>query len=445
MNKKLTFPELAELLSVATNTSKRMSELALREMFAVISGKLLDGESVKIDGLGVFKVTEVNSRRSVNVNTGEAIEIPGHSKITFVADKRLAEAVNAPFASFESVVLDDDVTADMLTAIDNAEPAEPAAESSEFSEFSEHSELSEPVAEPAEPAAEPVEPSEFSEPSELSELSEPSEFSELSEFSEPAAEPAEPSEPSEPSELSEPSESSELSEPSEPATEPAAEPSEPSELSEPAAEEPAEPAAEPVEEEDAQGGAIHVSQSDDDYYYDDDDDESWWQRHRTLKGFLMGVVAGAALYAAADFAIKYYEDNRKVVSAETFEATDGEVVAADTLPSDTLSDKASPKDSLKPTASTPLESAKSTAVKQVTDTVTGSYFLTRMARRHYGNGHFWVYIYEENKGKISNPNNVRPGTVVVIPDAKKYGIDKDNPQSVEAAKRKEGEIQRKFL
>ena len=407
MNKKLTFPELAELLSVATNTSKRMSELALREMFAVISGKLLEGESVKIDGLGVFKVTEVNSRRSVNVNTGEAIEIPGHSKITFVADKRLAEAVNAPFASFESVVLDDDVTADMLTAIDNAEPAEPSAE--------------------------------------------PSEFSELSEFSEPAAEPAEPSEPSEPSELSEPSESSELSEPSEPATEPAAEPSElsefsePSELSEPAAEEPAEPAAEPVEEEDAQGGAIHVSQSDDDYYYDDDDDESWWQRHRTLKGFLMGVVAGAALYAAADFAIKYYEDNRKVVSAETIEATDGEVVAADTLPSDTLSDKASPKDSLKPTASTPLESAKSTAVKQVTDTVTGSYFLTRMARRHYGNGHFWVYIYEENKGKISNPNNVRPGTVVVIPDAKKYGIDKDNPQSVEAAKRKEGEIQRKFL
>ena len=407
MNKKLTFPELAELLSVATNTSKRMSELALREMFAVISGKLLEGESVKIDGLGVFKVTEVNSRRSVNVNTGEAIEIPGHSKITFVADKRLAEAVNAPFASFESVVLDDDVTADMLTAIDNAEPAEPSAEPSEFSELSEFLELSE-----------------------------------FSEFSEPAAEPAEPSEPSE---------SSELSEPSEPATEPAAEPSElsefsePSELSEPAAEEPAEPAAEPVEKEDAQGGAIHVPQSDDDYYYDDDDDESWWQRHRTLKGFLMGVVAGAALYAAADFAIKYYEDNRKVVSAETIAADDGEVVAADTLPSDTLSDKASPKDSLKPTASTPLESAKSTAVKQVTDTVTGSYFLTRMARRHYGNGHFWVYIYEENKGKISNPNNVRPGTVVVIPDAKKYGIDKDNPQSVEAAKRKEGEIQRKFL
>lgn len=437
MNNKLTFPELAELLSVATNTSKRMSELALREMFAVISGKLLEGESVKIDGLGVFKVTEVNSRRSVNVNTGEAIEIPGHSKITFVADKRLAEAVNAPFASFESVVLDDDVTADMLTAIDNAEPAEPAAEpAAEPSELSEFSEFSEPIAEPAEPAAEPSELSEPSEP--IAEpAAEPTELSELSEPAEPAAEPSEFSELSEPT--AEPAEPA--AEPTEPAAEPVAEPAELSEPSEPAT----EPAAEPVEKEDAQGGAIHVPQSDDDYYYDDDDDESWWQRHRTLKGFLMGVVAGAALYAAADFAIKYYEDNRKVVSAETIEATDGEVVAADTLPSDSLADKASPKDSLKPTASTPSEPAKSTIVKQVTDTVTGSYFLTRMARRHYGNGHFWVYIYEENKGKISNPNNVRPGTVVVIPDAKKYGIDKDNPQSVEAAKRKEGEIQRKFL
>ena len=363
MNKKLTFPELAELLSAATNTSKRMSELALREMFALISSKLVDGESVKIDGLGVFKVTEVSPRRSVNVNTGETIEIPGHGKISFVPDKRLAEAVNAPFASFESVVLDDDVTAEMLTAIDSIvedrgeEPTaeEPAAE--------------EPIAE--EPAAE-----------------------------EPAAE------------------------------EPAAEA--------PAAEEP--PAEEPAAEEPTADG-LNVPQSDDVYDYYDEDDESWWQRHRTFKGFLMGLVAGAALYAAAEFAIKYYEDNREVVSAETLGTAD-DVVVADTLPDDSIVKEIAEKDSLTPVAST---SAKPAAIKQLTDTVTARNFLTRMARRHYGNGHFWVYIYEENRNVIKNPNNVRPGTVVVIPDAKKYGIDKDNPQSVETAKRKEGEIQSKFL
>ena len=82
MNKKLTFPELAELLSVATNTSKRMSELFLRELFATIAQSLIEGDSVKVKGLGVFKVSDVSSRKSIDVNTGQAIEIAGHKKIT---------------------------------------------------------------------------------------------------------------------------------------------------------------------------------------------------------------------------------------------------------------------------------------------------------------------------------------------------------------------------
>ena len=403
MNKKLTFPELAELLSAATNTSKRMSELALREMFALISSKLVDGESVKIDGLGVFKVTEVSPRRSVNVNTGETIEIPGHGKISFVPDKRLAEAVNAPFASFESVVLDDDVTAEMLTAIDSIvedRGEEPTAEEPAAEEPT----AEEPVAE--EPAA--GEPAAEEPTAEEPVAEEPT-------AEEPAAE-----------------------EPA--AEEPAAE--EPV-VEEPAAGEPAveEPAAEEPAAEKPAADGLNVPQSDDEYDYYDEDDESWWQRHRTFKGFLMGLVAGAALYAAAEFAIKYYEDNREVVSAETLGTAD-DVVVADTLPDDSIMKEVAKKDSVTPVAST---SAKPAAIKQLTDTVTARNFLTRMARRHYGNGHFWVYIYEENRNVIKNPNNVRPGTVVVIPDAKKYGIDKDNPQSVETAKRKEGEIQSKFL
>ena len=257
MNKKLTFPELAELLSAATNTSKRMSELALREMFALISSKLVDGESVKIDGLGVFKVTEVSPRRSVNVNTGETIEIPGHGKISFVPDKRLAEAVNAPFASFESVVLDDDVTAEMLTAIDSIvedRGEEPTAE--------------EPSAE--EPTAEKP-------------------AAEETAAEEPAAEEPTAEEPA----VEEPAAEEPIVE------EPVAE--------EPAAEEPA--AVEPAAEEPV-ADSLNVPQGDDEYDYYDEDDESWWHRHRTFKGFLMGLVAGAALYAAAEFAIKYYEDNR---------------------------------------------------------------------------------------------------------------------------------------
>ena len=63
-----------------------------------------------------------------------------------------------------------------------------------------------------------------------------------------------------------------------------------------------------------------------------------------------------------------------------------------------------------------------------------------MARQYYGEMSFWVYIYEENKDKLNNPNQIKPGTIVNIPDAKKYGIDKNDSLCVERAKLKAIEI-----
>jgi len=62
---------------------------------------------VKINGLGTFKVTDVASRSSVNVNTGEKIEIKGHKKLTFLPADALKEKVNQPFAMFEPVEIDE--------------------------------------------------------------------------------------------------------------------------------------------------------------------------------------------------------------------------------------------------------------------------------------------------------------------------------------------------
>ena len=59
MNNKVTFPELVEQVAQYANTSKRMSELFLKELFATISQSLIDGESVKVKGIGTFKLTEV--------------------------------------------------------------------------------------------------------------------------------------------------------------------------------------------------------------------------------------------------------------------------------------------------------------------------------------------------------------------------------------------------
>lgn len=87
------------------------------------------------------------------------------------------------------------------------------------------------------------------------------------------------------------------------------------------------------------------------------------------------------------------------------------------------------------------EAAAPTATAPVVyDTIRGNRYLTTMARQHYGRKIFWVYIYEENKAVISDPDNIAPNTVVVIPPAEKYGIKAGDKISEQAAERKAVEI-----
>lgn len=78
---------------------------------------------------------------------------------------------------------------------------------------------------------------------------------------------------------------------------------------------------------------------------------------------------------------------------------------------------------------------ESTAVQVVTDTVRPGNYLSVMARRHYGNAKFWVYIYLENKDKIKNPDNLENGMVLVIPPREKYGINPSDSESLKKAER----------
>ena len=76
----------------------------------------------------------------------------------------------------------------------------------------------------------------------------------------------------------------------------------------------------------------------------------------------------------------------------------------------------------------------------ITETITTQVVLSTLAEKHYGSQWFWVYIYEENKDRIDNPDNVPPGTVVVIPPAEKYGINAKDPASLKKAQRKSWEL-----
>lgn len=88
---------------------KEAAERFVQQMFAVLREGIEREKNVKVKSLGTFKITSVNARESVDVNTGERIVIEGRNKITFTPDVVLRDRVNSPFAQFETVVLNEGV------------------------------------------------------------------------------------------------------------------------------------------------------------------------------------------------------------------------------------------------------------------------------------------------------------------------------------------------
>lgn len=109
MNEKITLQDLINLFSEKQGMNKKDAEVFVRTMFELIEEALATEKYVKIKGFGTFKLTEVDSRESVNVNTGERIEIQGHTKISFTPDVTMKELINKPFSHFETVILNEGV------------------------------------------------------------------------------------------------------------------------------------------------------------------------------------------------------------------------------------------------------------------------------------------------------------------------------------------------
>lgn len=396
MNKKVTIVEIARMMAEATSTTNRMCELFLRELFTTVSQALIDGESVKIKGIGTFKVTEVKPRKSVNVSTNKTIELKGYKKVTFTPVKSLADTVNQPFAQFETVILNDDATDEKLDAIDKQYPSLFDEETLEADTVTIEPSDAEPVALEAEP--EPV-PDPVPEP-DLGPVPEP--------VSEPPFEPqvneATPGHkalaafgvpvdsPEEPRELSEPHHSEPLME------EPIDEPSTP------------EPTPTPEPESD---------QENDDYFYrpaprnafTPTQEQISRQRSRMGKRRLWSWLL-PALVIAGIIGWGLTRCGGKAEKPQVAVVVDSDSVAAEVVDQ----------------------------VNVITDTVTAQIVLSTLSDKYYDSPWFWVYIYEENKAIISDPNNVRPGTEVVIPPAEKYGIDAKDPASLKKAQRRSWEI-----
>ena len=417
MNTKITFVELVDLLSESTSTTSRVCELFLRELFNTISQTLIKGRPVTVKGIGEFKVVESTTR--------EASKASAHKRISFTPDKHLAEALNEPFAQFKTIILDDAVTDEQLAEIDAQFPSTVVTPIPEIDE-------QQPKAEETVTPAEPVPAVETIAPETKQELK-----SEPVVEHKPEPEPVVEHKP-------EPEPKSNIGPALAKSVEHKPVERKPMLIGIPI-DGPSQPVPEPEPEEEETVNKRFYRPEPRNVYTPTPEqieeanrkpDRRWW-----LPALGLLAVAAILWWAISDA----HHDTNGITSEEHV------AVAADTLSdSDTVGlalvktdeqkdiEKAvkeeiakKPADDDKPVAISATQPAPKK--EQVTDVVTSQIVLTTLAEKHYGSPWFWVYIYEENKSIISNPNNIKPGTRVVIPPPEKYGINPKDKASLKKA------------
>lgn len=356
-NRVLVLQDIVKALSHETDTSEALCQSFVKELFAIVAERLMDGESVTLKGVGRF-----------DVDGGE---------VRFVADPDTAAAINSAFDCFEAIELADDFDGDEPVAEDET----PDAAEEEVATTVDVTAGTEDVADES--------PADGAEPEEKESQTDGLEESETD------------------SEEEKEEDTAETDADNETVTEETAE-----EETEETAEEEAE---ETVEEE-----------------YDDEPQPKRGGC-RFAWGFLAGFVTAAVVAAVAWFClfgvVKKPSSQPAVIADDTAKvaAADSDSTAAVEKPQEQSEEK---------TAEPEKESKKAEQTFKVTNTA----YLSNISRKFYGHYAFWVYIYLDNKDIITDPDNLPVGAELRIPAPEKYGIDKNNPESIRRAEIKALEI-----
>lgn len=91
MAEKMTWLELRRAIAVRSGDRQKEVNSFMDELVKQIMEGLRTDKVVRISGLGSFKLQAVAARKSVNVATGEDIVIPGYEKVTFVPESGVKE------------------------------------------------------------------------------------------------------------------------------------------------------------------------------------------------------------------------------------------------------------------------------------------------------------------------------------------------------------------
>lgn len=355
-NRVLVLQDIVKALSHETDTSEALCQSFVKELFAIVAERMMDGESVTLKGVGRF-----------DVDGGE---------VRFVADPDTAAAINSAFDCFEAIELADDFDGDEPVAEDET----PDAAEEEAATTVDETAGTEDVADES--------PADGAEPEEKESQTDGLEESEAD------------------SEENKEECTAETDADNETVAE---------ETAEEETEETAEEAEETVEEE-----------------YDDEPQPKRGGC-RFAWGFLAGFVTAAVVAAVAWFClfgvVKKPSSQPAVIADDTAKvaAADSDSTAAVEKPQEQSEEK---------TAEPEKESKKAEQTFKVTNTA----YLSNISRKFYGHYAFWVYIYLDNKDIITDPDNLPVGAELRIPAPEKYGIDKNNPESIKRAEIKALEI-----
>ena len=428
---KITIVDLRKAIAKQTQTEEAQVGAFLNQLIATIKEGLQKDKTVRISGLGTFKLQWVEPRKSVNISTGEPIVIEGYQKLSFTPEQNVKERINEPYADLEPVILDDngnviegqmpksdpmqkfdeqaleikDLLADLGADLTNEEPAETETKVDEpIVESNEESAIEESDAESKEESIVEV-PDAESKEEPIVEVSD-AESKEKPIVEEPVAESKE---------------------------EPIVEVSDAESKEEPIAEEPK------VEKIETPVDAPKVSE------VNGEKKDKEEKKEKPFRGWLVACITVLSLIILlficglflqnkieewADMlngqmnAEQAMVDNEATPQDEAFSATANAAVFADES-SDSVAntaDEAVGNGDSSALAETPKALPQTDFYKERIytefigfETVREGSRLTWIAKKFYDNKELWVFIYEANKDKIKNPSTVTVGTQLKIP------------------------------
>lgn len=416
MNERLSLQDLIDLLAKNQEITKKDAESFLRELIAVISENIENNEPVKIKDFGVFKLVMVNARRSVDVNTGEAIEIAAHYKLSFTPDKLLKDAINRPFAHFESVILEEGVSFENVEKEDASEEEteDVAVDEIETSEeLSEESTLSSIVLQDI------VTEDKISDVAELETVPSVAEIMGQNKTEDKTIE-----------ERQDESVQDIVS----------VEESTPLSAKE-----------ETLDDKEEIEPVSLLSSVDKSDIESDNEKDSKKKKGLVSLGFFISLIIVGFLIGGLYFqeiakfltssptdeniAIAVVEDEKSdILDSLANKGVDSLSILADTIP-DAIETLSKSKN-----ISETNNNSTTTSNALATITIEPGNTLRNISLKYYGHKSFWVYIYEENKDKIENANNIPLGTKLIIPLPVKYGINPHDKPSVDTARQREQKL-----